>query len=232
VTGRPAAPRRAGHPRSGAAHARLALTAVARFEAAATRRPIRAPRELLPARNAIVGIDLAEVKQVTDHDSQVLARRRLQCRGVGAQGAAGLGGGAGDGGRVRLGDGGLRADRSPVAGAGSAGRRAGAAAGLRATAAGVAGPRGRLSAASALGRCQRRPAGRDGRPRHAACSLRGAHLELSQLPLRRRQVKQTHDAPLVLLSLARTAAPVRRETLWALKGDAEDPSVTDRDCLG
>ena len=40
-------------------------------------------RELLPARNAIVGIDLAQVKQaavVTDHDSQVLARRRVSCR--------------------------------------------------------------------------------------------------------------------------------------------------------
>jgi len=40
-------------------------------------------RELVPAGNAIVGIDLADVKQaivVTDHDSQVLARRRLLCR--------------------------------------------------------------------------------------------------------------------------------------------------------
>jgi transposase len=40
-------------------------------------------RELLPAGNAIVGIDLAEVKQaavVTDHDSRVLARRRVSCR--------------------------------------------------------------------------------------------------------------------------------------------------------
>jgi hypothetical protein len=36
-------------------------------------------RELLPAGNAIVGIDLAAEKQaavVTDHDSRVLARRR------------------------------------------------------------------------------------------------------------------------------------------------------------
>ena len=40
-------------------------------------------RELVPAGNAIVGIDLADVKQaivVTDHDSRVLARRRLLCR--------------------------------------------------------------------------------------------------------------------------------------------------------
>jgi transposase len=40
-------------------------------------------RELLPASNAIVGIDLAQVKQaavVTDHDSQVVARRRVSCR--------------------------------------------------------------------------------------------------------------------------------------------------------
>ena len=40
-------------------------------------------RELLPAGNAVVGIDLAQVKQaavVTDHDSQVVARRRVSCR--------------------------------------------------------------------------------------------------------------------------------------------------------
>jgi transposase len=40
-------------------------------------------RELVPVGNAIVGIDLADVKQaivVTDHDSRVLARRRLLCR--------------------------------------------------------------------------------------------------------------------------------------------------------
>jgi transposase len=40
-------------------------------------------RELLPAGNAIVGIDLAQVKQaavVTDHDSQVVARRRVSAR--------------------------------------------------------------------------------------------------------------------------------------------------------
>jgi hypothetical protein len=40
-------------------------------------------RELLPAQNAIVAIDLAQVKQaavVCDHDSRVLARRRVSAR--------------------------------------------------------------------------------------------------------------------------------------------------------
>ena len=40
-------------------------------------------RELVPVKNAIVGIDLADRKQmvvVTDHDSRVLARRRFRCR--------------------------------------------------------------------------------------------------------------------------------------------------------
>jgi len=40
-------------------------------------------RVLLPPGNAIVGIDLADVKQaavVTDHDSRVLARRRVSAR--------------------------------------------------------------------------------------------------------------------------------------------------------
>jgi len=40
-------------------------------------------QELLPAGNAVVGIDLAQVRQaavVTDHDSQVVARRRVSCR--------------------------------------------------------------------------------------------------------------------------------------------------------
>jgi transposase len=41
------------------------------------------PRELVPVENAIVGIDLADKKQmvvVTDHDSRVLARRTFRCR--------------------------------------------------------------------------------------------------------------------------------------------------------
>jgi hypothetical protein len=40
-------------------------------------------RVLLPPGNAIVGIDLADKKQaavVTDHDSRVLARRRVSAR--------------------------------------------------------------------------------------------------------------------------------------------------------
>ena len=40
-------------------------------------------RQLLPPENAIVGIDLADKKQaavVTDHDSRVLARRRVTAR--------------------------------------------------------------------------------------------------------------------------------------------------------
>ena len=40
-------------------------------------------RELVPVANAIVGIDLADKKQmvvVTDHDSKVLARRTFRCR--------------------------------------------------------------------------------------------------------------------------------------------------------
>ena len=40
-------------------------------------------RELVPVTNAIVGIDLADKKQmvvVTDHDSKVLARRTFRCR--------------------------------------------------------------------------------------------------------------------------------------------------------
>src|ERR1700728_4849292 len=75
-------------------------------------------RQLLPLENAIVGIDLADDKQaavVTDHDSRVLARRRVSARawelgglldwavgkaaaaGVGAV-ARGCGGGGGGGG--------------------------------------------------------------------------------------------------------------------------------------
>ena len=40
-------------------------------------------RELVPVTNAIVGIDLADKKQmvvVTDHDSRALARRTFRCR--------------------------------------------------------------------------------------------------------------------------------------------------------
>ncbi len=40
-------------------------------------------RELVPVTNAIVGIDLADAKQmvvVTDHDSKVLSRKTFRCR--------------------------------------------------------------------------------------------------------------------------------------------------------
>src|SRR5271166_5280403 len=40
-------------------------------------------RALVPARNAIVGIDLADAVQalvITDHDSRVLARRRIKAK--------------------------------------------------------------------------------------------------------------------------------------------------------
>jgi len=43
-------------------------------------------RELVPVTNAIVGIDLADNKQmvvVCDHDSKVLARRTFRCRAWG-----------------------------------------------------------------------------------------------------------------------------------------------------
>ena len=84
-------------------------------------------RELLPLENAIVGIDLAGDKQaavVTDHDSRLLARLRVTARAwelgelldwaVVRAKAAG----------VRFGNGGMRADRAPVAGAGPARRGA------------------------------------------------------------------------------------------------------------
>src|SRR5215472_12004438 len=97
-------------------------------------------RRLVPPGNAIVGIDLADDKQagvVTDHDSRVIARRRVSARawelGGLLDGAAGKAAAAG----VRVGDGGLRAGRAPVAGAGSARRGAGAGAGLCAAVAGL-----------------------------------------------------------------------------------------------
>ena len=76
-------------------------------------------RELVPPGNAIVGIDLADKKQmvvVCDHDSKVLARRTFRCKAWAlgaaldwaAQRAAAQG--------VRRGHGGVRADRSPLAG--------------------------------------------------------------------------------------------------------------------
>ena len=85
-------------------------------------------RAAVPVSNAIVGIDLADRKQmvvVTDHDSKVLARRTFRCKawdlGAALDWAAERSTRAGYAGV----DGGLRADRPPVAGAGPAGRRAG-----------------------------------------------------------------------------------------------------------
>ena len=82
-------------------------------------------RALVPVTNAIVGIDLADEKQmvvVTDHDSKVLARRTFRCRAWDLGCGAGLGRRACRGEGLRRGDGGVRADRAPVAGAGAAGR--------------------------------------------------------------------------------------------------------------
>ena len=46
-------------------------------------------REQVPLDHAIVGIDLADEKQmvvVCDHDSKVLARRTFRCKGLGSGG--------------------------------------------------------------------------------------------------------------------------------------------------
>jgi transposase len=65
-------------------------------------------RALVPVSNAVVGIDLADAKQmvvVTDHDSQVLARRTFRCRDwAPVAGARSAGGRARDAVRVRAAD--------------------------------------------------------------------------------------------------------------------------------
>ena len=90
--------------------------------------PLARLRALVPATNAIVGIDLADKKQmvvVTDHDSKVLARKTFRCRawdlGTALDWASKQAAGKG----FARGNGGVRADRAPVAGARSVGRRAG-----------------------------------------------------------------------------------------------------------
>ncbi len=91
-------------------------------------------RELVPVTNAVVGIDLADNKQmvvVTDHDSKVLARRTLRCKAWDLVGV-GLGRRAVRGERLRRGDGLVRANRAQVAGAGPARWRAGDAVRVRA----------------------------------------------------------------------------------------------------
>ena len=67
-------------------------------------------RELVPVDNAIVGIDLADKKQmvvVTDHDSKVLARRTFRCKAWDLGCRVGLGRRAGGGEGLRRGDGGV-----------------------------------------------------------------------------------------------------------------------------
>ena len=81
-------------------------------------------RELVPTSNAIVGIDLADKKQmvvVTDHDSKVLARKTFRCRAwdLGARWTGPRPRGRGG---VRRRDDQLRTDRAPVAGVGAARR--------------------------------------------------------------------------------------------------------------
>src|SRR5947207_4934691 len=63
-------------------------------------------RELVPLGNAIVGIDLADSKQmvvVCDHDSRVLARRTFRCKAWDPRGWVGLGSRASEGEGVRWG---------------------------------------------------------------------------------------------------------------------------------
>jgi hypothetical protein len=62
---------------------------------------------LVPVCNAIVGIDLADKKQmvvVTDHDSKILARRTFSLSGVGSWVGVGLGGPPSEQGRLRRGE--------------------------------------------------------------------------------------------------------------------------------
>ena len=80
-------------------------------------------RVLAPVSNAIVGIDLADSKQmvvVTDHDSKVLARRTFRCRAWDLGCALGWAAERGGSERFRWRHGVLRADRPSVAGAWSA----------------------------------------------------------------------------------------------------------------
>jgi hypothetical protein len=70
-------------------------------------------RAVLPPSNAVVGIDLADRVQVLvvmDHEANVFARRRVKLRAWELGPSLGVGGRAGESGRVRWGDGGVRAD--------------------------------------------------------------------------------------------------------------------------
>ncbi|GAA2027729.1 hypothetical protein GCM10009740_16740 [Terrabacter terrae] len=67
-------------------------------------------RAAVPVTNAIVGIDLADRKQmlvVADHDSKVLARRTFPVQGVGPRRRVGLGRRPGPREGVRRSDGGV-----------------------------------------------------------------------------------------------------------------------------
>jgi transposase len=67
-------------------------------------------RVLVPATNAIVGIDLADKKQmvvVTDHDWKVVARKTFRCRAWDLGAALDWAGRAGRGQRLGRGDGGV-----------------------------------------------------------------------------------------------------------------------------
>ena len=92
-------------------------------------------RDLVPVTNAIVGIDLADSKQmvvVTDHDSKVVARRTFRCRAWDLGSALDWAAGRAAANGLGRGDGVVRADRAPVAGAGPAGRGPGDAVRVRA----------------------------------------------------------------------------------------------------
>jgi len=91
-------------------------------------------RELVPLSNVIAGIDVADDTQaavVTDHDSRVIARRRVSVRAWGL-------GEVLDWVVTRAAEAGFAS--VTVAGPGSAGGRAGAGPGVRAAVAGPAGP--------------------------------------------------------------------------------------------
>jgi non-ribosomal peptide synthetase component F len=76
-------------------------------------------RVLVPVTNAIVGIDLADAKQmvvVCDHDSKVLARRTFRCRAWDLGAALDWARRPRESERLRRCDGVMRADWSPLAG--------------------------------------------------------------------------------------------------------------------
>ena len=81
-------------------------------------------RVLVPVTNAIVGIDLADKKQmvvVTDHDSKSHRAADFPLPRLGSGRGTGLGRRASRGEGLGWGDGVVRADWAPVAGAGAAG---------------------------------------------------------------------------------------------------------------